>query len=406
MSARYVVLAWLLAAAALGVAIYGLARGTAFKGFHLDQDWTMPGAFNISDGKHTFKLPPIDPTDPQSRLLVYALVFRSAPVYVAGLFTGTIVEWVDLNMRFMQPFINMFGTPGEAADTVLLAYITTSPLQVPITALAKGHYRVALFSTLNTLSPLFPIFIGGLLTLSESEDRKTVRFIFSLSAYIGVMVFLIAWTLAFPFAYPVQKRLLPRQFYSMADLIAICHKSSFLQKEYLNFADRNRTPTKEIMEARILLSGDRFLFGHYTDDNENRHVGFDVHSTRDLSTGRVHDTHLVQAVTPAGEINAMVTQTRRTMTSIFYGDPGHRGSAGGVVRTGTSGSKSNVLVAWLRKLTHKHQKVQQTDTDTELRMFQPPMASATGSRLEGQRDNLNARQRGSVAFASLTGSPI
>ena len=384
----WVVLSWLLALAALVLAIYAMINGIVFRGFHLKKDWSIPSNMSLSAGKHNITLPPIDPTDPESKLVVYALVFRSAPVYVAGLFTATIVEFVDLNMRFMQPFINMFGKPGDAADTVLLAYITTSPLQVPITALAKGHYRVAMFSTLNTLSPLFPIFIGGLLSLTDGGDK--VIFTFSLSAYIGIMVFLSAWTIALPFAYPIEKRLLPRQFYSMADLIAMCHKSSFLQKPYLDFADKRRTPSKEVMEARILLSGDRFVFGHYTDDKDARHLGFDVHSTVDLDDGgHIVDTHLVQAVTPAGELDRLRTQTTQTLTNLnfFLGDA-------------TRGRKrSNGFHTWIRRFLKKEQRVQ---TENELGSMRPA-STATGSRPEGQQE---ARQRPSVAFAPAVGPTV
>ncbi|EXJ68559.1 uncharacterized protein A1O5_08353 [Cladophialophora psammophila CBS 110553] len=332
---------------------------------------------SVSAGNYTLHLPPIDPTDPESKLVVYALLFRSAPVYLAGVFTATIVEWVDLNMRFMQPFINMFGKAGPAADTVLLAYITTSPFQVPITAIEKGHYKVAAFSILNSLSPLFPIFIGGLLQLEDQGGK--VFFGFSLSAYIGIMVFLSAWSVAMPFAYPIQKRLLPRQCYSMADLMAMCHKSYFLQRDYLDIADRRRTPSKDIMEARILIEGDRFLFGHYTDDEDRRHIGFDIHSTVNYDTGIIEERGLVEAVTPSGELDKLATQTVRTMTSLFRA-------------SGTGQSSGQGFSAWLRRILRVQRK---GPAETELR-FVTPRGSATGSHLEGQHE---ARQRPTVAFA-------
>ena len=141
----WIILAWLLVLGALGLAIYGLINGIVFDGFRLPKDWSLPTNMTLTAGVHSMKLPPIDPTDPESQLVAYALAFRSAPVYVAGLYTGSIVEWVDLNMRFMQPFVNMFNEAGEASNTILLAYITSSPLQVPLTAYVKGHYKVSIF---------------------------------------------------------------------------------------------------------------------------------------------------------------------------------------------------------------------------------------------------------------------
>jgi hypothetical protein len=377
----YVVLAWLLSVAGLVVAIYGLVNGIVFRGFHLHKDWSTPSSMNLTYGSHNWEIPPLDPTDAKSKLVVYALVFRSAPVYISGLFTGTVVEYIDINMRFMQPFVNMFEKPGNAADTVLLAYITTSPLQVPITAIAKGHYRVALFSTLNTLAPLFPIFVGGLISLTSDDD--TVIFTFSLSAYIGVMIFLIAWSLAFPFAWPYQARLLPRQFYSMADLICMCWASNFLRKPYLDIADPKRTPSKEIMEARILLSGDRFLFGHYTDEYDRLHIGFDVHSSLDHDTGRVSHTHLVKGITPAGELTAMVSQTRRTMTRL--------GGFGRMVKGGAV--KQNFFWSWLSRVTRR--KKSSSQEGDELQDIPPIAPTTTG--LEAQQTTSTRQRAGGSA---------
>jgi len=197
----------------------------------------------------------------------------------------------------------MFQSGGEAAKTVLLSYITLSPLQVPLTAYDNEHYKVSWFSTLNTISPLFPIFVGGLLTVSEdSKAKNKVSLDFSLSAYIGIIVSLLIYSFSLPLGYPNPHRRLPRQFYSMADLMAMCHQSRFLSSPHLNITDRKRTPTKAHMEARILLSGDEFLFGIYDGRDGKAHLGFDVAKKTDVDgDGRTRSTGLVQWIEPAGK---------------------------------------------------------------------------------------------------------
>jgi hypothetical protein len=228
------------------------------------------------------------------------LLFRSLPTYTAGLFINTIIPAIDLNMRFMEPFVSMFEEPGKASETVLLAYITLSPLEVPLTAYNNGHYKVSWFSTLNTLSPLFPIFVGGLLTVSAKGDRVSLSF--SLSAYIGIMVSLVLYGLSLPLGFPHAHRLLPRQFYSLADLMSMCHESRFLSSPHLDIASREVTPTKAHMEARILLSRAEFLFGIYTGRDGRPHLGFDVAKIAIDDPNKAELTGLVRWIKPHGRL--------------------------------------------------------------------------------------------------------
>jgi hypothetical protein len=265
-------------------------------GFSVPNDWSLPGTWNVttSIGNHTVNL--FQHTEAKPTLLVYALLFRSLPTYAAGLFINTIVPAIDLNMRFTEPFVNMFETSGKASETVLLAYITLSPLDVPLTAYNNGHYKVSWFSTLNTLSPLFPIFVGGLLTVFPKGDR--VSLVFSLSAHIGIMVSLFLYGLSLPLGFPHAHRLLPRQFYSLADLMAMCYESRFLSSSHLDIASREVTPTKAHMEARLLLSRAEFLFGIYTGRDGRPHLGFDVEKITKQDPNKAESTGLVQWIKP------------------------------------------------------------------------------------------------------------
>jgi hypothetical protein len=328
---------------ALALSIYALSIRLPYNGFSLPNDLKLPSSFYYGFGSTNHTLPPIDPADPNSTVLLWALIFRSAPTYVAGIFTSTIVTWIDLNMRFMQPFRNMLGkspkrstwqrtrdffgwrrrvassannaetaeeerTPAKAEESILLAYLTVSPLQVPLTAWDKGHYKVCIYSTLSTLSPLFPIFVGGLLTVTPNEQYNRVNFSFSLSAYIGIMVSLALYSILLPAAMPGAYRLLPRQLYSLADLMAMCHESKFMASPHLDITHREGTPSKEHMEARLLLTNDRFLFGVYRGRDGHGHIGFDVAQEQEPGFG-----DSVKHIPPEG----FVSRVQRTMTIIL-----------------------------------------------------------------------------------------
>ncbi|KUJ19635.1 uncharacterized protein LY89DRAFT_716177 [Mollisia scopiformis] len=347
-----------LAIGSLVLSIYALAIRLPYNGFSLANDLKLPTGFHYGFGSSNHTLPPIDPSDPNSTVLVWALMFRSVPTYVAGIFTSTIITWIDLNMRFMQPFRNMFGEregspktawehvrdffgwrrrkaspnpdddkriPAKAEESILLAYLTISPLQVPLTAWNKGHFKVCIYSTLSTLSPLFPIFVGGLLIITPSPDYKRVEFSFSLSAYIGIMVSLALYALLLPAAMPGAYRLLPRQLYSLADLMALCHESKFMASPHLDITDSERTPSKQHMEARLLLTDDRFLFGKYRGRDGHGHIGFDVAQEREPDFGHLKDigdsvTHIppegfvYRARTAIMEEGGLLNKTRKTIT--------------------------------------------------------------------------------------------
>jgi hypothetical protein len=204
-------------------------------------------------------------------------------------------------------------TPAKAAESILLAYITVSPMQVPLTAWDNGHFKVCIYSTLSTLSPLFPIFVGGLLTVSPDDNFDKVNFTFSLSAYIGIMVSLALYSILLPWAIPGAYRLLPRQLYSLADLMAMCHESKFMASPHLDITHRERTPSKQHMEARLLLTDDRFLFGVYRGRDGHRHIGFDVAQEREPNFGRLKDVgDSVKHIPPEG----FASKVQRTMTTM------------------------------------------------------------------------------------------
>lgn len=223
-----------------------------------------------------------------------------------------ITEWVGWRRRSTS-LVNSSGSleeeriPASVRESILLAYITLSPMQVPLTAWDNRHYKVCIYSTLSTLSPLFPIFVGGLLTVTPDEKYDRVNFSFSLSAYIGIMVSLALYAFLLPAAIPGAYRLLPRQLYSLADLMAMCHQSKFMASPHL---DITHTASKQHMEAQLLLSEDQFQFGMYHGRDGREHIGFDVTRLRDPQSGELMN---VKYIPPEGFASRVQGTARRMM---------------------------------------------------------------------------------------------
>jgi hypothetical protein len=412
-----IALASLLPIGVLVLSIYALVIHLPYNGFSLPNNLKFPSEIVVSSGSKNYTLPPIDPTDPKSTVLLWALIFRSAPTYAASMFTSTIVTWIDLNMRFMQPFRNMFGEdpkktpwqrlrdwlgwrpravfsanntnrpeeeriPATAAESILLAYITVSPLQVPLTAWDKGHVKVFIYSTLNTLSPLFPIFVGGLLTVTPNKSYDQVNFSFSLSAYIGIMVSLALFSILLPAAIPGAYRLLPRQLYSLADLMCMCHESRFMASPHLDITHRQLTPTKDHMEARLLLTEDRFLFGAYRGRDGLRHIGFDVIEERDPDSGRLKNIgDSVKYIPPEG----YTTRAKRTMTALM--EEGIRAG-----RTMTGAMARNIRSPFAQE-AHGIRPGEERELIEMSGALEPPRASAEASGSEPQQPGNRGRTR-------------
>jgi hypothetical protein len=270
--------------------------------------WTMPSNHTRGPGQTKVLLP--DPF----RIFWYGALLRGLPVQLAVFFTN-FLETVDINHRFMQPYVAMHGTAdfsgrrvaGAAPETILLDYMTISPLEVPLKAWDNGHYKVAWFSFLNTISPLFPLLLLGLVTMAGTGNTLEVRF--SQATFAAVFSFLIVYCGSLVFVWPTHKRLLPRQVNCLVDLMTLCGKSQFLHME--EFDIDPPWMTKEHLRARLFLKGDKYLLGHYQGIDGKMHVGFDVAE----SDGK--PTNLVEWVPPV----SWVPRRLKTFNSWFRRRP-------------------------------------------------------------------------------------
>lgn len=257
--------------------IYILTRNLVDNGFYIANTWVPGSSTNTSmtanqtlhpDDYYTL-VPGIDQDDD---LILYAIVFRTIPTLFASWFGMGHLLTVDNHHRFLQPFVDMYQTPGSASDTILLEYFTRSSLIVPLIAWGKSHYKVFWFSFLATVSSAFPILVGGLFTIVNTGAR--VWFFFSPDAFWTVFVFLVVYCISLPFARPTTKRYLPRQYYSLADIMAMCHRSHIFDGPDLDISPS--WSTQEYMAACILVRRDKYLLGRYIGTDGKLHLGFDA----------------------------------------------------------------------------------------------------------------------------------
>jgi hypothetical protein len=148
------------------------------------------------------------------------------------------------------------------------------------------------------------------------------------------MVSLALYSILLPAAIPGAYRLLPRQLYSLADLMAMCHESKFMASPHLDITRQERTPSKQHMEARLLLTDDRFLFGVYHGRDGHSHIGFDVAQVREPDFGRLKNIgDSVRHIPPEG----FGSRAQRAMTAMM-----EEGRRAGKAMTGTmAGNRMN-----------------------------------------------------------------
>jgi hypothetical protein len=84
-------------------AIYGLTKGWPMRNpeCSLENDSGIPSNTFTLIRNDTYHLALFDPADSKPTLLVDALLFRLGSTCITGLFTSTMIVWLDLNIRFL-----------------------------------------------------------------------------------------------------------------------------------------------------------------------------------------------------------------------------------------------------------------------------------------------------------------
>lgn len=265
-----------------------------------------------ADGRY-FGYPSDLSLDKRQNLWVYVLLFRFIPTLLAPNFAIGFMSGIDLNHRFVQPFLAMRGPSGGMPDeTVLLAYSTASPIEVPQKAFAAGHYKVAFFSILNTVSTVFPIYVASIYTIVNTGDR--IYLTYSPLSFSVVFAFLIIYNIALFMVWPCPHRLMPRQRYNLVETVAMCHASYFARSEDLENTIQNAT--QEYMYDRIRLCPenrqDRYVYGGYLGVDGKWHLGFDVAERDGRPTGSVR--HIPVELSKKGWFGPLRRRRRRPIS--------------------------------------------------------------------------------------------
>lgn len=229
---------------------------------------------------------PTAPSQTDSSLvitLVPILICRFLPVMTMNLANFLIAD-LDTHHRWSQPFACMYAEPSFASQSILLDYMTVSPLQVLSQAWANGHFKVVYSGILNALSWIPTLIATGFCSFILT-DIAVVRLSPTL-AVIGIF-----WALLYIHAissyWAPPERKLPRDIGSLYAIFCFIYDSKF--RWYSEFCHATFSPnlTKDELYSLIRLSSDKYRFGMVGELGEE-HPGFDVAETSDgADTGYV-----------------------------------------------------------------------------------------------------------------------
>lgn len=113
-----------------------------------------------------------------------------------GMILFLAFQSLDMTYRRLMPWGELSDPEGATArQSILLDYTACLPLQVVYKALKRGHYRLALVSTLSTLLVFLPVLSGGIFTAMTISGTRTTRMFPSMPAY-GVVLALLGLLVA------------------------------------------------------------------------------------------------------------------------------------------------------------------------------------------------------------------
>jgi hypothetical protein len=262
----------------IGLCIYAAASGIVKRGFIINDrgpynstsNSTQP-TFNITSNGGGLIIANFDSSND---ILWAFFVFRTLPVVLSSFLALTWISNVDQSIRFSQPFANMYLQVAAAEDSILLDYLWGLPGLTTLKAANAGEYKVAWFSLLNLISPIFPILVGGLFTIVNSG--KEIHFTITPETFYLVLALLVTYMISLPLAWPRRNRRLLRSHNCIADYASLFYASHLLHDPELDISARNATQRQ--LESRVLLEETIYTVGLYTGVDGRCHFGLDVAS--------------------------------------------------------------------------------------------------------------------------------
>jgi hypothetical protein len=166
----------------------------------------------------------------------------------------------------------MYEKPSSAPDSLLLDYMTVSPLEVIPQAWTKGHLKVVYFGVLSALNWVPPLTIVGLCTVNETGSGVVVQLSPTVALFAVICLSVYIYSL-FSFWSPPKRRL-PRHVGSLYDLFCFFYDSELRWHPMFSRAAYSKRSTKEQLHARLCLVKEKFSFG-LLGDPQDPLPGFD-----------------------------------------------------------------------------------------------------------------------------------
>lgn len=304
--APWAVFSWgVLILAAFCICAYTASSKRVYEGFTVHNTWWkfVPSlSINSTTSANLTNIPQLNITSqpgdllldlgnlnfsPANDLVLYVVVFRSLLVIFASYFALAWFSSVDQSTRLSQPFANMYKKEATATESILLNYLWGLPGLVTYEAFSKSHYKVAWFSILDLASPIFPILVGGLFTITNTGELIVftivpVTFYFVL-AYVAIYLFTL------PFVFPGRSRRLLRFNFSIADYVSIFYASQLLndtnpanpESDTLDIS-ANTVTSRQHLYSRIFLEEKKYMMGFYTGTDGESHWGLERSDLADV----------------------------------------------------------------------------------------------------------------------------
>ena len=193
------------------------------------------------------------------------------PTGIAGLLIFRSIVFNRFHL-YTQPLVEMYNGPSSAEKTILLDYLTLSPLAVILQAWDHRHWKVLYFAILNMLAPTLQLIPAGILMMTSKDD--VIYGSFSRGFLISAIVVLAVYLGSFIFAYFSMKRRFPRWGTSLINIWAMCFSSHLAR--YPEFAECGPGWTKKDLAASLQLRCDEFALGLCNGVDGVARVGFDT----------------------------------------------------------------------------------------------------------------------------------
>jgi hypothetical protein len=193
-----------------------------------------------------------------------------------GMILFLFYQPLDMAVRKLQPWIELGRADGATAEkSLLLDYTAQHHMQCTLSALSKGHFRVAATSLLSFLFLLLPVLAGGVffpLTTPSGE----VRMIPSLGAFYVILAILIMYLIGLLILIPGRFAMhLPHGIDCLAEIFSFVYNSLILNDAAFRTPRSKADLVTRLMALKTTGDFNRYAFGVYRGRNGRESLGIE-----------------------------------------------------------------------------------------------------------------------------------